>query len=459
MMIRISPQKGPQEEFLSSSADIVIYGGSAGGGKSYGLLLEPLRHIKTRGFGAVIFRRTFTQIRNIGGLWDTSEDIYLAGGGVPKESILSWDFKPYNTSIKFAHLEHEKNKYDYQGAQITLIEFDELTQFSESQFFYLMSRNRSVCGIKPYIRATTNPDASSWVATLIDWWIGEDGYPILKRSGVIRWFIRINDEMVWGNTKEELILNYPDTIPKSFTFISAKLEDNKILEQKDPGYRGVLMALQMVERERLLGGNWKILPSAGMYYRREWFEIVDKAPKGEAVRYWDTAATEPTASNKDPDWTAGLKLVESGNTTYVVDLRHVQKKSAGVEELIKHTASVDGVDTKIVMEQEPGGSGKMVIDHYAILLKGYSFHGVLSTKAKEIRAGPSSAAAENGLVKLVRGDWNTAFLDELEAFPEGAHDDIVDAFSGAFNVLDIKQRQIKSIPTSVGGYVNGRLRA
>lgn len=143
----------------------------------------------------------------------------------------------------------------------------------------------------------------------------------------------------------------------------------------------------------------------------------------------------------------------------MVDLRHVQKKSAGVEELIKHTASVDGVDTKIVMEQEPGGSGKTVVDHYAILLKRYIFYGVLSTKAKETRAGPSSAASENGLVKLVRGDWNSTFLDELEAFPEGAHDDIVDAFSGAFNVLDIKQRQIKSIPTSAGGSVNGRLRA
>lgn len=449
-MTKISPQQGPQEQFLSSPADIAVYGGSAGGGKSFGLLLEPLRHINTLGFGAVIFRRTHTQIRNVGGLWSTSEGIYIHAGGTPRESVLSWEFKSKGTTIKFAHIEHEKNKFDYQGAQIPLIEFDELTQFSESQFFYLMSRNRSTCGIKPYVRATTNPDADSWVATLIDWWIGDDGFPIQERSGIIRWFIRHNDELVWGDTPKELILNHPDTIPKSFTFISAKLDDNQILEQKDPGYRATLMALPLVERERLLGGNWKIRPAAGMYYRREWFEIVDKAPSGESVRYWDTAATEPTPSNQNPDWTAGLKLIESGNITYVVDVRHAQKKSAGVEKLIEHTASVDGKDTDIIMEQEPGGSGKTVIDHYAILLKGYSFHGVLSTKAKEIRAGPSSAASENGLVKIVRGDWNAAFLDELEAFPEGAHDDMVDAFAGAYNYMDTKPQQIKFIPTSKG---------
>jgi len=447
-MQKIRPQPGPQELFLSSSADIVIYGGSAGGGKTYGLLLESLRHIDVKGFGAVIFRRTSPQIRNEGGLWDTSEELFTHAGGTPKESVLMWDFDRPGTSIKFAHLEHEKNKLDYQGAQIPLIEFDELTHFTQSQFFYMLSRNRSTCGIKPYIRATTNPDADSWLVVggngwgsgLISWWIDEDGFPIQERSGVIRWFIRVNDELRWGDTPEEIIQKHPESIPKSLTFIEAKLKDNIILEEKDPGYRANLMALPRVERERLLGGNWKVRPAAGMYFRREWFEIVDTIPKlGKAIRSWDIAATEVTTENQNPDWTAGLRLFETSQYTYVTDLRHVRRKPAGVEELITHTASVDGVDTSITIEQEPGSSGKITVDHYARLLKGYTFHGIPSTKAKELRAGPVSAAAENGLIKVLRGDWNNVFLDELEAFPtEDVHDDIVDAFSGSYNALNSK---------------------
>lgn len=432
--MNIKPQSGPQTEFLSSPADIVIFGGSAGGGKTYGLLLEPLRHIDKAGFNAVIFRRTSVQVRSAGGLWDTSETIYPHIGGIPKQSVLQWGFKN-KTSVKFAHLEYDKTVLDWQGSQIALICFDELTHFSEKQFFYMLSRNRSTCGVKPYIRATTNPDADSWVSKLISWWIDEDGFPIPNRSGVIRWFIRINDELVWADSAKELTDQHPASIPKSLTFIPAKLSDNVILEDKDPGYRANLMALGRVERERLLEGNWKVRPSAGMYFRREWFEIVNNAPSDNAVRNWDLAATEPTTTRPDPDWTTGVKLVNMGDMLCVADVRHVQRKPAGVQNLIMHTASVDGKDTKITMEQEPGSSGKITIDYYARLLKGYNFKGIPSTKSKELRAGPVSAAAENGLIKVVRADWNDAFFDELEAFPEGAHDDIVDALSGAHNVI------------------------
>src|SRR5690554_534113 len=70
------PQAGPQEQFLKSKADIAIYGGAAGGGKTWALLLEPLSHIANPGFGGVIFRRTTVQVRNEGGLWDESARMY-----------------------------------------------------------------------------------------------------------------------------------------------------------------------------------------------------------------------------------------------------------------------------------------------------------------------------------------------------------------------------------------------
>lgn len=448
--MELKPQSGPQTQFLSSSADIVIFGGSAGSGKTYALLMEMLRHIHVKGFGAVIFRKSYPQIRSEGGLWDTSGLIYPYVGGIPTETHTQWKFKNGNI-IKFAHLGLDKEVYDWQGSQIPLICFDELTHFSEKMFFYMLSRNRSVCGIKPYIRATTNPDADSWVEKFINWWIDQDGFPIPSRSGVVRWFIRLNDVLVWADKKEDLTSVHPGSIPKSLTFIPAKLSDNQILEQKDPGYRANLMALGRVERERLLDGNWKVRPSAGMYFRREWFEIVDSAPSGNAVRNWDLAASEPTSSYQDPDWTSGAKLVEAGDTTYITDIRRVRNKPAGVQKLIIHTASVDGNDTKITMEQEPGSGGKITIDLYARLLKGYAFRGIPSTKAKEIRAGPASAAAENGLIKVVRGDWNEAFFDELEAFPEGAHDDQVDSFCGAYNALNLKPMSDATQPFFVGG--------
>jgi len=152
--IEIRPQAGPQENFLATEADIAIYGGAAGGGKTWALLLEPLRHIHNPEFGAVIFRRTYPQIRSEGGLWSESSTIYPAMGGQPRESILDWTF-PAGGRIKFAHMQHEINRLDWQGAQIPLIEFDELTHFTKEQFFYMLSRNRSTCGVRPYIRATT----------------------------------------------------------------------------------------------------------------------------------------------------------------------------------------------------------------------------------------------------------------------------------------------------------------
>ena len=179
---RLAPQPGPQAAFLASPADIAIYGGAAGGGKTWALLMEPLRHVRNPGFGAVIFRRTTVQVRNEGGLWDESEGLYSRFGAEGFRSQLEWRF-PSGASVRFGHLEHDKTVYDWQGAQVPLIGFDELTHFSARQFWYLVSRNRSTCGVRPYIRATCNPDADSWVASFIAWWLDEvTGLPV-PRAG------------------------------------------------------------------------------------------------------------------------------------------------------------------------------------------------------------------------------------------------------------------------------------
>lgn len=267
------PQPGPQTKFLSSAADIAIYGGAAGGGKTFALLMEPLRHVSNPEFGAVFFRRSTVQVRNEGGLWDESEKLYPLLGATPKEHVLTWEFPlPGSNSgaaatVSFAHLEHDKTVRNWQGSQIPLICFDELTHFSAKQFWYMVSRNRSTCGVRPYIRATCNPDVDSWVAGFISWWIDQKtGLAIPERSGVLRWVVRVGEDLKWADSPAELahytmVDDAGERVPippKSVTFIAASLTDNKILMAADPGYMANLLSLPKVERERLLGGNWKI---------------------------------------------------------------------------------------------------------------------------------------------------------------------------------------------------------
>jgi predicted phage terminase large subunit-like protein len=323
-----------------------------------------------------------------------------------------------------------------------MIGFDQLEHFSERMFFYMLSRNRSTCGVRPYVRATCNPDPDSWLASFISWWIDQDtGYHISERAGGLRWMARINDEIVWADTRDELLERYGDRAkPKSVTFIPALLDDNKILLETNPEYEANLSALSVVEYERLRKGNWKIRAQAGTVFKREWFEIIDTPPVCERrVRYWDLAATEPSTSNPDPDYTVGLLLGVSGGIFYVLDMVRTRKRPGDVESLVRSTATLDGRDVTIGMEQEGGSSGKNTSEHYARdILPGYTYHPVHPTGDKLTRAGPVSAAGQNHLVRIIRAPWNHAFLNELEAFPtKGVHDDIVDALSGAHEKLTL----------------------
>ena len=437
----LRPQAGQQEAFLATPADIAIYGGAAGGGKSYALLLEALRNVDIPGFGCVVFRRQGVEIKKQGGLWDESQKLFPALGGIPRETLTDWKFKTDgdDARISFSHLEQERDKYTWQGGQIPLILFDELTHFTKTQFFYMLSRNRSTCGIKPYIRATTNPEADSWVGEIIAWWIDQNtGTPIKERSGVIRYFVRRGEDLIWGDTPEDLVggdVALSDV--KSFTFIASTVYDNKILLEKDPGYLANLKALNAVDRGRLLDGNWKIRPSSGLYFKRQYFEIVAAAPASlNKVRQWDLAATPENGTN-DPDWTVGLLASrDRGGLIYVENIVRLRGTPSQVENTIVNTASQDGKSVAISIPQDPGQAGKAQASYFAIKLAGYKITSDRETGDKITRASPASSQAEAGNIKLVRGDWNEAFITELVNFPnEAGHDDQVDTLSGAVNFL------------------------
>jgi len=438
--IIIGPQPGPQELFLSTPADICIYGGAAGGGKSFGLLLEALRHIDNPQYGAVIFRRTYPEIMNKGGLWDESGMIYPFVDGKPSESPPEWTF-PSGATVRFSHMQHEQDKYAWMGSQIPLIGFDELTLFTKSMFFYMLSRNRSTCGVKPYIRATCNPDADSWVKWFIAPWVHED-WPADDRaeSGEIRYFVRDGDDIHWlakGETHEDMI---------SVTFIEADLDDNPKLEEKDPDYRKRLKALPLVDRERLLNKNWRIRAEGGNKFKKAWFPIIDSIPDDieKTVRFWDFAATEAMPANTErdgPDYTASTKMGRRKAGTFpryiVLDATWDRLSPGKVEEKVRATAEQDGAATEVWFEEEPGSAGKFnTFSFKTRVLEGFSAHGIRSTGPKEVRANTFSSQAEAGNVGVLRAWWNHGYFGFLEPFPSAkVHDDPVDASSGAMERL------------------------
>lgn len=458
------PTPGPQEAALASEADVMIYGGAAGGGKTFELLLDQARWaMSVRGFAGVIFRRTYPQIMAPGALWDESMKMfpYLGGSGVRSDA--RWVWPDTGSWIKFSHLQHEKEMHDWQGAQLAIIAFDELTHFSETVFWYLSSRLRTMCGIKPYLRATCNPEPGSWVARLISWWLDpKTGFPIPERAGVLRWFIRKGDEMIWADNREDLpeeMINGKKVGAMSFTFIPAKVTDNIPLLEANPEYMAQLRALPFYERQLLLDGNWKVRREGGMRYKREWFGEPARPPQSfvRVLRYWDRASTKPSKQNPDPDWTRGVKLGEDKyGTIWVLDVASIRDTPLQVRTLMARTSAHDQSpdECECWMEQDPASAGKAEKLDLARDLAEYAPHFFAPSGSKWTRSAPASAAAEAGRVRLAIGDWNDAFLDELEAFvdedahvegkkikvPPGYHDDQNDGFTGGFNLIAKKIR-------------------
>ena len=222
-------------------------------------------------------------------------------------------------------------------------------------------------------------------------------------------------------------------------FIGAGLNDNPFLDAE--AYREALAKLDPVEREQLLNGNWEI-KAMGDLLDSQWFQKVpvhEVPTHAKRVRYWDFAGTDPKKrsgrNKREPDFTVGFKLAHYQGMYWIEDIIRFQKKPHEIEQAVKAAAELDGHSCAIRLEQEPGSSGIITVDHYARnVLAGYDFQGVVSTGSKVERARAASAAAQAGRVMITDRCRNaSAFLDEANMFPYGVHDDTIDGFSGAFN--------------------------
>lgn len=278
----ITPQQGYQTQFAQSNATVAIGGAAAGVGKTFSLLMEPLYNADNPFFRGITFRRLRTEVRRDGGLWDEAKELYRIYGGAENDTYLRWTF-PSLSRCRFDHLQYEKTKEEHKGGQYTFVGFDELTSFSRKQFFYLLSRNRShkatlFNGVLPYCRATTNPQGIGWVKDLIKFWVYPDdheiealqGYPIPNRQGMLRYYTRYKNRMIWGDTPEEVLSQArwlkedakkknvdPLKLVKSMTFIAGNITDNTALLSADAGYLAHLHSLDEDEKRMLLHGSWK----------------------------------------------------------------------------------------------------------------------------------------------------------------------------------------------------------
>ena len=192
--------------------------------------------------------------------------------------------------------------------------------------------------------------------------------------------------------------------PISVTFIPAKVFDNPALLQVNPEYLRWLLSLPLLERGRLLDGNWKIRPATGLYFKREWCAVADQVPADlEVVRYWDLAATEKTELN-DPDWSVGVKLGRDDKRGYwLLDVVRARANPGDVERLLLETAARDGKRVRVGFGQDPGQAGKSQAFHLVRALSGHTATPVQESGDKLTRFGPFSSQCCAGDVKILRG--------------------------------------------------------
>lgn len=380
----------------------VFFGGAAGGGKSDALLMAALQYVDCPDYNAILIRDTVKNLTMPGALLERSHEWLHGTDAHWIGDKRRWIF-PSGATLNFGYIDGPNDHFNFQSSEFQFVGIDEAVNIREHQALYPFSRLRKLEGsdIPIRFRVASNPPTREQLE---------------RGSWVKRRYVD------------------PKTRAPGVKFVPSKLSDNKYLNAED--YEKSLNNLDPITREQLLKGNWDIQAKGNMF-DRTWFEIVDESPiESQRVRFWDLAATEATANN-DPDWTCGVKIAKTTEgILYIESVVRARKDPRHVEMLIRQVADMDGKNTHIKMEQEPGSGGKNTIDYYRRkVLPDFVFSGERSTGSKTSRAMPFSSYAEAGNIKLVAGPWIHDFLEEIELFPYGKYLDQVDAAAGAFNYL------------------------
>ena len=477
-MLEFEPSE-TQMTFLSAEERIVFFGGGAGGGKTWAILVDNLQGVHDPAYFSVFFRSTTTEIDK--GLWPEAKLMYTPilkdeNGKWVGKSHISEKTKtitfPSGARTAFAYLELDKHADMWYGSELTKIYFDEFQFRTEYQFDVLRSRNRSRANVQKGIRCTLNPDENHFVYDWVKPYLNEDGYPIKELGGKTRYYLIIDSTLHTDWDREGLKAKF-NKEPQTYTYIPSLLTENKHLMERDPEYKDNLDSLSEKKRKQLLLGCWHVAEDSGMYFKREWLKKTDHVPFGcIGVRAYDLAASEPTKEQPYPDYTASIQMWKSQDGYYYITGNYIdnfkdsdttiygrfRKRSGERDNIILSQAYADGSDIYLVIPQDAGAAGKEAFESKVKFFTSNGFKvkkdASVRTESKLAKFEPFATAAEHGLVYIVESTFPNKetlewFYKELEMFDaqrstSRKKDEAVDICASGFNTLN-STRNVKIV--------------
>jgi predicted phage terminase large subunit-like protein len=434
----------------------------AGCGKSHQALLKVLKYKDDPNFRGIFIRETSVQLSQAGGLYQEAEKMWSQFGAKFKTHPTMTATFPSGAQVQFKVCGADRDITNFDGGQFSLVVFDEAQNHTDVQIRYLESRIRSQAKGPHQLICTCNPRRDSHLMPFVSWYLDQEtGIPIPERSGVERYYAAYCGSMVFGDTKEELLEKYPGVSPQTYVFISATIKDNPRMKVLNPGYVARLENLKRVERERLLLGSWFAKQESQGLFRRSWCEVVDCVPANATARHrgMDLASTLASESNPNPDWTASVRISKSDGYYYVEHVERYRELTHSVLEHIADTSKRDynelGAKVPVTIPKDPGAAAAAANMFFVKTLveKGVDVRseGVSGHTGKLARMQPFLSLAEAGWVRVVKGDWNEMWFNELEDYIDGNRnqkDDMWDATASAAKAV-MKNNVMPSFSMSV----------